>query len=177
MIISVLNDLPLHTKKNQIEFLARRSAKGFRVGFNGFESSMFLLERFGKMYRIKWGLRERSRNDGLCLYLEDLRTVHRNQAMALFLTGFGMNGGAARQNFPHLAQGLSPARKALESRRKPSPSCPTVNDGSHPLTSILDTETDGPYRPTAERRSLRLCSTIKSMRASPLGCQFEGLMD
>lgn len=38
-----------------VELSIHRSAKGFRAGFKGFESSIVSLERFGKMRRIKWG--------------------------------------------------------------------------------------------------------------------------
>lgn len=71
-----------------------------------------------------------------------------------FLTGSGMNGGAARQNFPHLAN-VSPLHEKLSSLDNQSNKLSIVDDGSHPLTSILDTETDGPYRPTARETELK----------------------
>lgn len=94
--------------------------------------------------------------------------------LVLFLTGLGKVWWNHSSKFSTFGQGLSPAaRKALDNKRVQQI---VADDVSRPLTSIQDTETGGPYRPTAERRTLtlRLCSAIKSMRASPLGCQFEG---
>lgn len=64
-----------------VELSIHRSAKGFRAGFKGFESSLFRLKDSERCGGSSGALRERNRNDGPCFYLGDMRTVHRNQAI------------------------------------------------------------------------------------------------
>lgn len=64
-----------------VELSIHRSAKGFRAGFKGFESSLFRLKDSERCGGSSGALRERNRNDGPCFYLDDMRTVHRNQAI------------------------------------------------------------------------------------------------
>lgn len=154
-----------------VEFSIHRSAKGFRAGFKGFESSMFRLKDSERCAGSSGAcgkgteMMVRASISGPCI-----GTRH----LVLFLTGLGKVWWNHSSKFSTFGQGVSPAaRKALDNNRVQQI---VADDVSRPLTSIQDTETGGPYRPTAERRTLtlRLCSAIKSMRASPLGCQFEG---